>query len=186
MILIIDNYDSFTYNLYQQVAFTGVHTEVITNDYDKFELIEKYNPEKIIISSGPGTPKNAGISISVVKSYYTKIPILGVCLGHQVIGVVFGSDIRKAQNLLYGKTSTIHFEKSKLFTFSSSIIKAARYHSLVINKIPKGFNLTAWDEQNDIMGIEHIKYPIFGVQFHPESFMTKTGDKIIQNFLNIS
>lgn len=186
MILIIDNYDSFTYNLYQQVSNFGVHTEVISNDIKNFSLIEKYKPKKIIISPGPGTPYNAGISINTIKHFYTSVPILGVCLGHQAIGVAFGSGIKQAQTLIYGKTSKIYFRRSTLFEFRVSNIKAARYHSLVLDTIPKNFKLTAWDDSKDIMGIEHNEFPLFGVQFHPESFMTKTGNKIIKNFINVS
>lgn len=183
MILIIDNYDSFTYNLYQQVESLGAKTKIFKHDRISLKEIEKLNPSKIIISPGPKRPKDSGISLAVVQKFYTKIPILGVCLGHQCIGQVFGSKIIHAKEIYHGKTSSIYHGENFLFKGLSNPFIAARYHSLVIEKLPKEFNLTAWDKENQIMGISHKKYPLFGVQFHPESFLTQEGNKIMHNFL---
>ncbi|MDA1060616.1 MAG: aminodeoxychorismate/anthranilate synthase component II [bacterium] len=183
MILIIDNYDSFTYNLYQQVETLGKKAQVFKNDEISIAKITRLKPSKIIISPGPGGPNDAGIAMKVIQEFYQQIPILGVCLGHQCIGQVFGSKIIRAKEILHGKTSEIYHTEDKLFSGINNPLSAARYHSLVIDHVPKGFTLTAWDENNEIMGIHHKKYPVFGVQFHPESFLTKEGSKIMHNFL---
>ncbi len=184
MILLIDNYDSFTYNLYQQLETLGA--KVIVKKHDKITLkeIEKLVPSKIIISPGPKAPKDSGISISVIKKFYKKLPILGVCLGHECIGEIFGAKIVQAKKILHGKTSEIFHEKKGIFKRVKSPFKAARYHSLAIDRVPKGFKLTAWSKDKEIMGIQHEKYPLHGIQFHTESFMTEYGNKIIRNFLN--
>jgi len=184
MVVIIDNYDSFTYNLYQQVSSLGYDTKVVFNDTISIDEIEKLNPERIIISPGPGTPKNAGISNLVIKEFYKEIPILGVCLGHQCIGAVFGAGICSAKKLIFGKTTVINHRSSKLLRDIKNPFKAARYHALTLDRQPEEFRIIAWDENNDIMGIEHEKYKLFGLQFHPESFMTSVGNKIMQNFLD--
>lgn len=183
MILIIDNYDSFTYNLYQQVESLGAKTKIFKHDEISLAKIERLNPSKIIISPGPKRPKDSGISLSVIRKFYKKIPILGVCLGHQCIGQVFGSKIIHAKEILHGKTSQIYHNKNHLFKGLKNPFAAARYHSLIIEKLPKEFNLTAWDKENQIMAIQHKKYSLFGVQFHPESFLTEEGNKIMHNFL---
>jgi len=183
MILIIDNYDSFTYNLYQQVESLGEKTRVFKHDEIKISEIEKLKPKKIIISPGPGRPENSGISTKVVQKFYTQIPILGVCLGHQCIGQLFGSKIVHAKNILHGKTSQTYHTEDKLFDGVQNPFTAARYHSLIVNKVPKDFTLTAWTQNNEIMAMQHNKYPLYCVQFHPESFLTKEGNKIMKNFL---
>lgn len=183
MILIIDNYDSFTYNLYQQVESLGEKTRVFKHDEIKISEIEKLKPKKIIISPGPKRPEDSGISTKVVQKFYTRIPILGVCLGHQCIGQLFGSKIVHAKNILHGKTSQIYHTEDKLFSQVQNPFTAARYHSLIVDKVPKDFILTAWTEKNEIMAMQHNKYPLYCVQFHPESFLTKEGSKIMKNFL---
>ncbi|MBL4694422.1 aminodeoxychorismate/anthranilate synthase component II [Candidatus Gracilibacteria bacterium] len=181
MILLIDNYDSFTYNLFQQIESLGAKVIVKKHDED----ISKLKPSKIVISPGPGRPEDAGNSMKVIKKFYKSIPILGVCLGHQCIGEIFGSKIIQAQNILHGKTSEIFHTEDKLFHGLTNPVTVARYHSLVIDKTPKDFSLTAWDENDEIMAIHHNKYPLFGIQFHPESFLTTEGNKLMQNFLNV-
>lgn len=183
MILIIDNYDSFTYNLYQQIRSLGAKTKVVKNDQISIPQIQKLRPSKIIISPGPGRPEEGGISNKVVQKFYSQIPILGVCLGHQCIGQIFGSKIIHAKETLHGKTSPIFHTEDKLFKGISNPFNAARYHSLAIDTLPRDFILTAWDKNNEIMGIQHKKHPLFGIQFHPESFLTPEGDKLIHNFL---
>jgi len=185
MILLIDNYDSFTYNLYQQLESLGTKTLVKTHDEINLEDIKKLNPSKIIISPGPKTPNDSGICIPAIKKFHTKTPILGVCLGHQCIGQLFGSKVIEAKTITHGKTSKITHNKKNLFKNIKNNTKVARYHSLAIDKIPKNFTLTAWTNDKEIMGIKHNKYPLFGIQFHTESFMTEEGDQIIQNFLNV-
>ncbi len=184
MILIIDNYDSFTYNLYQQVESLGEKTKIFKHDEIKISEIEKLKPKKIIISPGPKRPENSGISMKVVQKFYTRIPILGVCLGHQCIGQLFGSKIVHAKNILHGKTSNIYHTENKLFERVQNPFTATRYHSLIVDKVPKDFTLTAWTKENEIMAMQHNKYPLYSVQFHPESFLTKEGSKIMKNFLH--
>lgn len=185
MILIIDNYDSFTYNLMQRVEGLGASTQVVLHDKISIDDITNLNPDKIIISPGPGKPENAGISKEVVKQFYTKIPLLGVCLGHQCIGEVFGSKIIPAKHMMHGKTDEIEHNESLLFDTISNPMTVARYHSLVLDSVPNGFRLSAWDSQNDIMAMQHESLPVFGIQFHPESFLTPTGDDLLRNFVNI-
>lgn len=184
MILIIDNYDSFTYNLYQQVATLGYKVQVVQNDQISIAQIKKIKPKKIIISPGPGRPENSGISPKVVQNFHTTIPILGVCLGHQCIGQFFSSKVIHAKKILHGKTSNIYHHGEGLFKSLKNPFAATRYHSLTIDIIPQNFTLTAWTEDQEIMGISHKKYPLHGVQFHPESFLTEEGDKLMKNFLN--
>lgn len=183
MILIIDNYDSFTYNLYQQIESLGKKCLVCKHDEISIGEIEKLNPEKIIISPGPKRPEDSGISTEVVQKFYTKKPVLGVCLGHECIGQIFCSKIIHAKKIMHGKTSKINHSKDKLFKGVKNPFEAARYHSLVIDKTPKEFELIAWTADKEIMAIKHKKYPLYGVQFHPESFLTPEGNKIMKNFL---
>lgn len=185
MILIIDNYDSFTYNLQQQIERLGCTTKVYKNDEITLKEIEKLNPKKIVISPGPKRPEDSGISPQVVQKFYTKIPILGVCLGHQAIGQIFSSKIIHAKKPIHGKVSEVYHTEDVLFSGLQNPFKAARYHSLVVKSVPEEFILTAWTKEKEIMGIQHKKYPLFGVQFHPESFLTDEGDKLMKNFLDL-
>jgi anthranilate synthase component II len=184
MILLIDNYDSFTYNLYQLVESLGFETKVYLNDKITISEIEKLNPDKIIISPGPRTPQYAGICVDLIKKFYDKKPILGVCLGLQCLGVAFGVEVIQSKKLMYGKTDLIKHNSSKLFEGITNPFKAARYNSLVLDSIPTDFEITAWDNTNDIMAMQQKYYPLYGVQFHPESFMTEVGNKLVGNFLN--
>ena len=185
MILIIDNYDSFTYNLVQYVEAINSKVKVYRNDKISLANISRLNPAYIIISPGPGRPQEAGISCSVVKKFYKKIPILGVCLGHQCIGYAFGAKIVQARKIMHGKTSLIYHSKKGLYRRVKNPFTATRYHSLIIKKdtLPADFEIDAWTKNGVIMGIKHKNYPLFGVQFHPESILTSEGKKIIANFL---
>ncbi len=191
MILIIDNYDSFTYNLVHYVEELGHNVQVYRNDKISLKKIAKLNPKKIIISPGPCTPNEAGICLEVVKRFYDKMPILGVCLGHQSIGQAFGAKIIKAGKIMHGKTSKVSNLGSKIFKGLPSSFEATRYHSLVIKNgtLPKNFRViseTIDNKKNVIMGIEHENYPCYGVQFHPESIASVPfGKKIMKNFLNL-
>ncbi|MGX9134603.1 anthranilate synthase component II [Rummeliibacillus sp. JY-2-4R] len=186
MILLIDNYDSFTYNLYQQISSLGKEVKVVRNDAVTIEEIRAMQPEAIVISPGPGTPKEAGISIDVIKNLYTEFPILGICLGHQSIGEAFGAKIIQAQQIKHGLYSKLQHSKSSLFEKCPDSVSVMRYHSLVIDKnsLPPELIVTATAEDDqEIMAIEHKQYPLFGLQFHPESIGTKDGDLMIQMFL---
>ena len=191
MILLIDNYDSFTYNLVHYVEELGHNVEVYRNDKISLKKISKLDPKKIIISPGPCTPNEAGICLDLVKKFYDKMPILGVCLGHQSIGQAFGAKIIKASKIMHGKTSKISNLGSKIFKGLPTSFEATRYHSLVIKNgtLPKNFKViseTIDDKKNVIMGIEHKNYPCYGVQFHPESIASVPfGKKIMKNFLNL-
>jgi anthranilate synthase/aminodeoxychorismate synthase-like glutamine amidotransferase len=184
----IDNYDSFTYNLVQYFGELGEEIEVFRNDKISIPEIEKLNPEMLVISPGPGTPKNAGVSLDMINHFKGKIPILGVCLGHQCIGEVFGGKIVSAPRLMHGKTSFIHHEGKDIFQGLSNPFEATRYHSLVVEKksIPDCLEITAWTDQQEIMGLKHKNYLVLGVQFHPESILTKEGKQLLKNFLNLS
>jgi anthranilate synthase component 2 len=187
--LIIDNYDSFVYNIVQYIADLGSKPIVVRNDEITITGVERIEPDRIIISPGPGTPEkreDIGIVIDVIKRLGKKIPILGVCLGHQAIGYAFGSSIRKAKIIYHGKLSTIrHFNNSPIFYQIPSEFKATRYHSLVIDNVKSPLIVTAVSkEDNEIMAIQHEEYKIFGVQFHPESIGTSIGYKILYNFIN--
>ena len=184
-ILLIDNYDSFTFNLYHYLS-TYSHVNVIRNDkIDSSEIIKKkYN--KIVISPGPGNPNQAGNCLKIVKKLYKKIPILGVCLGHQIIGQVFGSKIIQAKKLVHGKTSMIVSKKKGILKNLPKKFKATRYHSLIIAKnikTNKNIIVNSWLEDGTIMGVEHFKYPLYGLQYHPESIKTKWGKQLIKNFI---
>lgn len=183
MILVIDNYDSFTYNLVQAIESLGYKTKVLANDQITLNEIKEMKPDKIVISPGPGTPEDAGISIDVVKYFYKKIPILGVCLGHQCIGVYFGANLIHAKKIMHGKTSVVRHDSKGLFQDMANDFIVARYHSLAIDNIKRPLKVTAKSEDGTIMAVEHTDYPVFGVQFHPESFLTKDGQTIIRNFL---
>ena len=183
----IDNYDSFTYNLVQYLGELGEDIRVFRNDKTSVPVIEKLNPERIVISPGPCTPKEAGISIDVIKHFAGKVPILGVCLGHQSIGAAFGGEIINAPRLMHGKTSLIHHDKKTIFEGLPNPFEATRYHSLLIKKdtLPDCLEITAWTDKDEIMGVRHKKYAIEGVQFHPESILTKVGKDLLKNFLRL-
>jgi anthranilate synthase/aminodeoxychorismate synthase-like glutamine amidotransferase len=186
-VLVIDNYDSFTYNLVQYLGELRAKTEVYRNDKITLAEIEKIAPDRILISPGPGVPKNAGITKKVIKHFAGKIPILGVCLGHQAIGEVFGGKVVRAKVLMHGKTSDIFHDKKTIFKKISSPFTATRYHSLIIEKssLPKCLEITAKTEDGVIMGVRHKKMAIEGVQFHPESILTTKGMDILKNFLEL-
>lgn len=184
----IDNYDSFTYNLVQYLGELGQDIRVYRNDKISISGIKKLKPDRIVISPGPCTPKEAGISIKVVQEFAGKLPILGVCLGHQSIGAAFGGEIVNAPRLMHGKTSMIHHDGKTVFKGLPSPFEATRYHSLIIKKetLPKCFEITAHTDEDEIMGIRHKQYLIEGVQFHPESILTKTGHDLLRNFLGLT
>ena len=186
MLLMIDNYDSFTYNLVQYFYQLGQEIEVHRNDLISLDDIEKKSPEYIVISPGPCTPKEAGISVELIKKFKDKLPILGVCLGHQCLGAAFGANIIRADEIMHGKLSEIIHDGSGLFKGLESPFKAARYHSLIIeeNTLEKEFRIKGWTENKTIMAIQHEKLPLFGLQFHPESIATEQGMEILKNFLN--
>ena len=185
-ILLIDNYDSFTFNLYHYVSSLGVKVDVVRNDKITHTQILKIKYDKIIISPGPGNPDQSGNCIKIVKALYKKMPILGVCLGHQIIGQVFGSNIIQANKLMHGKTSTIKSKKIGILKNLPSKFEATRYHSLIVDKktLSDQLEITAETEDGIIMGLMHKKYNIHGVQFHPESIKTTLGIKILKNFIN--
>ncbi len=185
MIFMLDNYDSFTYNLVQYLGELGADLEIARNDELTAADVLSMAPEGIVLSPGPGRPENAGILLNLVELADGRIPILGVCLGHQALAQVFGGKIGYAPYLMHGKTSEIYHNGSQLFNEIESPFVATRYHSLVVNpdSLPKEFNLTAWTDDKVIMGIQHRKYPLYGVQFHPESILTGCGKKILGNFL---
>lgn len=183
MILIIDNYDSFTYNLVQQVESLGYTTLVRKNDEMTIDEITALQPNGIIISPGPGNPSGAGISNEVIRQFYSSIPLLGVCLGHQCLGTIFGAKITHAKTIMHGKTSPIHHNNDQLFKGIPEAFTAARYHSLAITDIAPPLTVIATAEDGEIMAIRHTDYPVFGIQFHPESFLAEHGNTIMENFL---
>ena len=187
MILIIDNYDSFTYNLVQYIGSLDYNVKVVKNDEISLDDIATINPDKIVISPGPGKPENAGISIDIIKTYHEKIPILGICLGHQAIAIAFDGDVINSNEISHGKVVKIKHEKSIIFNDIPIEFKATRYHSLMIDRetLPSSLSITAQTDNNIIMGIEHKTSDLFGLQFHPESIETKYGMKMIENFLHI-
>lgn len=188
MILIIDNYDSFTYNLVQYIGSLGYEPIVFRNDQITIDDIRKLKPKKIIISPGPGNPDEAGICLNVVKNLYKEFPILGVCLGHQTIGQAFNCKINKAQTLMHGKVSKIYHNQKGIFYNLPNPLKATRYHSLIIDKnsLSNDIEITAWTEDNIIMGCKHKNVDsLLGLQFHPESILTEQGLLLIKNFLNL-
>ena len=190
MLLMIDNYDSFTFNLVQYLGELGVEVQVFRNDGISLEEIADLAPEQIVVSPGPCTPDRAGISVPLIREFAGRIPILGVCLGHQSIGQAFGGRILKAREVMHGKTSPIHHEGQGVFSGLRMPFQATRYHSLVIEKasLPRSLEVTAWTQRADgardeIMGIRHREYPIQGVQFHPESILTRQGHDLLRNFI---
>ncbi len=187
MLLMIDNYDSFTYNLVQYLGELGEDIRVFRNDKISIKQIEEMAPDRIVISPGPCTPKEAGISVGVIEHFAGKLPILGVCLGHQSIGAAFGGEIIRAQGLMHGKTSLIFHDGKTLFTGLPNPFEATRYHSLLIRKesIPDCLEITAWTDSGEIMGVRHKGFVIEGVQFHPESILTVAGKDLLRNFLKL-
>jgi len=191
MVLVIDNYDSFTYNLVQYLGEMGCEVVVRRNDQVTIEEIEGLEPNRIVISPGPCTPQEAGISIDLVRHFTGKIPLLGVCLGHQAMAVAFGGKVVRASHLMHGKTSQMTHDGRTLFKELKTPFPATRYHSLIVEKesLPAEFEVSAWTTESDgsrtIMGMRHKKFPVEGVQFHPESVLTTEGKKLIANFLAI-
>jgi anthranilate synthase/aminodeoxychorismate synthase-like glutamine amidotransferase len=185
MILMIDNYDSFTYNLVQYFGALGEDIKVFRNDKISISAIKRLKPKKIVISPGPGRPEDAGISCDVIKEFAGKIPMLGVCLGHQCIGYVYGGRIIGAKKLMHGKTSLIYHNKKTIFKSIPNPFEATRYHSLLVQRktLPECLEIIAWTKEGEIMGLKHKKFPLWGVQFHPESVLTKYGKDILANFL---
>ena len=185
MILVIDNYDSFTYNLVQQMGEIGADLNVVRNDQTTLEAIHTMNPSHIVISPGPGTPDDAGISLDVIQEFGAQTPILGVCLGHQCIGQAYGGVVLRAERLMHGKTSMVYHKHDPLFTGVPSPFEATRYHSLVVEEetLPDVLNITAFTEDGEIMGFRHETHPVIGVQFHPESILTPFGPRLLKNFL---
>ena len=185
MLLIIDNYDSFTYNLYQYFCELGQEVTVIRNDKTTIPEIEKMAPERIVISPGPSTPLQAGISNDVIRHFGPRLPILGVCLGHECIGYSYGGFIWQAKQIMHGKSSLIHHTHQGVFKGLPDPLSVIRYHSLVVKRegLPDCLEITAWTDDGTIMGIKHKDYPVEGVQFHPESFMTQSGKDLLKNFL---
>ena len=188
MIVMIDNYDSFTYNLVQYLGELGQRLSVFRNDQVTLEKIERLRPKWIVISPGPGSPKDAGISCDVIRHFGGKIPILGVCLGHQCMGEVYGGRVVQARRLMHGKTSPIYHKGTTIFKDIPSPFQATRYHSLIVEQkgLPSSLEVTAWTEdiaEKEIMALKHKEYPVWGVQFHPESILTEPGKKILENFL---
>ena len=186
MILMIDNYDSFTYNLYQYLCELGAEVETYRNDKITLEEIEDLSPEGIVISPGPSTPLEAGISNDVIRHFGPKVPTLGVCLGHQCVGYVYGARVDRAREIRHGKTSMIHHEGAGLLHGLPNPFEAIRYHSLMVcpETVPDCLEVTAQTEDGVIMGLRHKEYPVEGVQFHPESIMTPDGKHLLQNFLD--
>lgn len=187
MMLVIDNYDSFVYNLVQYLGALGKKVEVYRNDKINIKEIEEKAPEAIIVSPGPGRPENAGISEAIIEHFVSSIPVLGVCLGHQCIGEVFGAKVVLAKNLVHGKTSLIYHNKEDVYDGIENPFVANRYHSLIIKNeaLPACLIKTAWTDEDEIMGVRHKKYPVFGVQFHPESILTKVGKRLLENFIKL-
>ncbi|HIE64597.1 MAG: aminodeoxychorismate/anthranilate synthase component II [Nitrospira sp.] len=185
MLLVIDNYDSFTYNLVQYLGEMGEEIAVHRNDQITLEEIDSMRPDKIVISPGPGIPKDAGISIEVVRRFGQDIPILGVCLGHQAIGEAFGGEVIRADRLMHGKTSIISHDGRSIYLGLPVRFPATRYHSLILRRenLPDLFEVTAWTDEGELMGIRHKTAPIEGVQFHPESILTEVGKDLLKNFL---
>jgi len=184
----IDNYDSFTYNLVQYLGELGQNLQIFRNDKISISEIERMKPDRIVISPGPCTPKEAGISVEAIRYFAGKIPILGVCLGHQSIGEAFGGEVVRAPYLMHGKTSLIHHDGRTIFEGLPNPFEATRYHSLIIKRetLPSVLEVSAWSEDGIIMGVRHKDYILEGVQFHPESILTSVGKDLLQNFLKLT
>ncbi len=187
MILVIDNYDSFTYNLVQCLGEMGAELQVARNDQITIEQIRELNPSQILISPGPGTPHDSGVSLDIYREFGESLPILGVCLGHQCIGQVYGGVVKRAPQLMHGKTSMIYHEEDVLFKDVPNPFEATRYHSLIVEEasLPEVLTITARTSDGEIMGLRHKQFPVFGVQFHPESILTTYGPRILKNFLEL-
>lgn len=186
MLLVIDNYDSFTYNLVQYLGELGAEPAVYRNDEISCSQIKKLKPSEIVISPGPSTPQEAGVSNEVIETFSGKIPILGVCLGHQCIGQVFGGKVVRAERIMHGKTSEIYHNGKTIFRKIASPFPATRYHSLLVERksFPSCLEMIAWTREKEIMGLRHRRHPTWGVQFHPESILTQEGKNILRNFLS--
>jgi anthranilate synthase/aminodeoxychorismate synthase-like glutamine amidotransferase len=191
MVFVLDNYDSFTYNLVQYLGELGVDVVVRRNDQVTIEEVQNLNPERILLSPGPCTPEDAGITIDLVKNFAGKVPLLGVCLGHQAIGAAFGGKVIRAPHLMHGKTSEVRHDNKTIFHGLPSPMTATRYHSLIVEEssLPDELEVSAYTTERDgtktIMGLRHRKFPVEGVQFHPESVLTSAGKKLVENFLSI-
>ena len=185
MILLIDNYDSFTYSRYQYLAELGAEVVVKRNDRTTIEEIDQMAPEKIVISPGPSNPENAGISNDVIRHFGPDKPVLGVCLGHQCVGYAYGAEIARAGEIMHGKTSLIHHDGKGVFARLPNPFEAIRYHSLAVQKdsVPDSLEVTAWTDKGIIMGLRHKEYTVEGIQFHPESIMTPDGKSLLKNWL---
>lgn len=188
MLLMIDNYDSFTYNIVQYFGQLGEDVRVFRNDRVSLEEIETLRPKRLVISPGPCSPEEAGVSVAAIRHFAGKIPVLGVCLGHQAIGAAYGGSVVRSISLMHGKTSPIHHTGKELFKGLPDPFLATRYHSLVLERetLPDCLEVTAWVDNSEIMGIRHKELPLWGVQFHPESILTEGGMDVLKNFLEIS
>lgn len=192
MVFVLDNYDSFTYNLVQYLGELGAEVEVRRNDQVSVDEVEQMRPERILISPGPCTPHEAGISIDLIRHFAGKVPLLGVCLGHQALGAAFGGQVIRAKNLMHGKTSPVEHDGKTIFRGLNSPMTATRYHSLIVAEkdLPKELEISAWTTEKDgtrvIMGLRHRKFPVEGVQFHPESVLTDQGKKLVKNFMSLA
>ena len=187
MILLIDNYDSFTYNLLQYLGELGARIKVYRNDKISIDDIKRMKPTHIVISPGPGRPDDAGISKDVIREFAGRIPILGVCLGHQCIGEVFGGKVIRAARLMHGKTSPVYHDSDTIFRSMDNPFEATRYHSLIVERksLPKQLKIIARTREKEIMGLRHKSLPVWGVQFHPESILTKQGKSLLKNFMRV-
>jgi anthranilate synthase/aminodeoxychorismate synthase-like glutamine amidotransferase len=187
MILVIDNYDSFTYNIVQLLGEMGAEINVVRNDQITLDGVQAMQPSHIVVSPGPGDPDDSGVSLDVLRQMGETTPILGVCLGHQCIGQVYGGVVRRAPRLMHGKTSMVYHEGDVLFAGVPNPFEATRYHSLIVEKatLPDCLTITAFTDEGEIMGLRHKEFPVYGVQFHPESILTTFGTRILQNFLEI-
>ena len=187
MILLIDNYDSFTYNIYQFMCELGAEVEVLRNDEATIEEIDLMAPERIVVSPGPKTPSDAGVSVDAIRHFGPRLPVLGVCLGHQCVGQAFGGAVVPAGEIMHGKTSLVHHDGRGVFAGLPSPFQAIRYHSLAIDRdcLPEDLQVSAWTEQGVIMGVRHADHPVEGVQFHPESIKTEHGKALLRNFIEL-
>ena len=188
MVFVLDNYDSFTYNLVQYLGELGAKVEVRRNDEVTVEVIEAMHPERIVVSPGPCTPQEAGISVHVIRHFAGKVPLLGVCLGHQAIGAALGGKVVRAKNLMHGKTSQVEHDGKTIFAGITTPMTCTRYHSLIVEEkgLPADLEISARTADGTIMGLRHRSFPVEGVQFHPESVLTSDGKRLIENFLNLA